>query len=66
MLVLSRKVGEKIYIGDDICITVVGVEAGKLRVGIEASRDTPIYRAELIPAGVKPSQFAAAGRGAGR
>ncbi len=48
MLVLSRKLGEKIYIGENICITVVDIERGKIRLGIEAPRDIPIYRQELL------------------
>jgi carbon storage regulator len=49
MLVLSRKLGEKICIGDNIQITVVDVERGKIRLGIDAPRDVPIYRSELLP-----------------
>ena len=49
MLVLSRKLGEKIYVGDNICITVVDIDRGKIRLGIEAPRDVPIYRHELLP-----------------
>jgi carbon storage regulator len=49
MLVLSRKLGEKIYIGADICITVVDIDRGKIRLGIESPRDVPIYRQELLP-----------------
>jgi carbon storage regulator len=49
VLVLSRKLGEKIYIGDNICITVVDIDRGKIRLGIEAPRDVPIYRQELLP-----------------
>lgn len=48
MLVLSRKLGEKICIGENICITVVDVERGKIRLGIEAPRDVPIFRQELL------------------
>ncbi len=61
MLVLSRKLGEKIFIGDNICITVVDVDRGKVRLGIEAPRDVPIFRQELLPmkaptgTGVPPS-----------
>lgn len=51
MLVLSRKLGEKIFIGDNICITVVDIDRGKIRLGIEAPRDVPIYRQELLPLG---------------
>ena len=50
MLVLSRKLGEKICIGENICITVVNVERGKIRLGIDAPRDIPIYRQELLEA----------------
>lgn len=49
MLVLSRKLGEKIHIGDDIVITVVDIDRGKIRIGIDAPRATPIYRHELLP-----------------
>jgi carbon storage regulator len=48
MLVLSRKLGEKIYINDNICITVVDIDRGKIRLGIEAPRDVPIFRQELL------------------
>ena len=50
MLVLSRKLGEKIFIGDNICITVVDIDRGKIRLGIEAPRTVPIFRQELLPA----------------
>jgi carbon storage regulator len=52
MLVLTRKLGEKIYIGHDqsIVITVVNIDRGKIRLGISAPRDVPIYRQELLPA----------------
>ena len=56
MLVLSRKLGEKIFIGENICITVVDIDRGKIRLGIEAPRDVPIYRQELLPlAGQRPA-----------
>lgn len=49
MLVLSRKLGEKIFIGENICITVVDIDRGKIRLGIEAPRDVQILRQELLP-----------------
>jgi carbon storage regulator len=49
MLVLSRKLGEKIIIGDNICLTVVEIDRGKIRLGIEAPREVPVYRQELLP-----------------
>jgi carbon storage regulator len=48
MLVLSRKQGEKIVINDNISITVVEIDRGKIRLGIEAPRDVPIFRQELL------------------
>lgn len=48
MLVLSRKLGEKIYINENICITVVDIDRGKIRLGIEAPREVPIFRQELL------------------
>ena len=56
MLVLSRKLGEKIFIGDNICITVVDIDRGKIRLGIEAPRDVSIYRQELLPDKQEDSQ----------
>lgn len=47
MLVLTRKLMEKLYIGDDICITVVRLESGQVRLGIEAPRQVSVVRAEL-------------------
>lgn len=63
MLVLSRKLGEKIYIGPNICITVVDIDRGKIRLGIEAPRDVPIYRQELLPLNAQqPAKEAEAGK----
>jgi len=59
MLVLSRKLGEKIYIGESICITVVDIDRGKISLGIEAPRDVPIYREELLPLNQRPQLGAA-------
>lgn len=49
MLVLTRKLMEKLFIGDDICVTVVRIEGGQVRLGIEAPRDVSVVRAELVP-----------------
>ena len=50
MLVLSRKVGERILIGPDIAITVVRVTGGGVRLGIEAPPELPVVREELAQA----------------
>lgn len=49
MLVLSRKLGESIQIGADITITIVDIDRGKIRLGIEAPREVPVWRQELLP-----------------
>ncbi len=49
MLVLTRKLMERLFIGDDICVTVVRLEAGQVRLGIEAPREVAVVRAELVP-----------------
>ena len=47
MLVLSRKVGQKILIGDNISITVVRIGQGGVRIGIEAPEEMEVVREEL-------------------
>ncbi len=47
MLVLSRKVGERILIGDRISVTVVRIMNGGVRIGIEAPSDMTVIRQEL-------------------
>jgi carbon storage regulator len=47
MLVLSRKVGEKIHIGSDIVVTVVEIKGNRARLAIEAPDDVRILRHEL-------------------
>ncbi len=52
MLVLSRKPGEKILIGDNVTITIVRIGPNTVRIGVEAPRDMNIVREELCePAG---------------
>ena len=48
MLVLSRKINERIRIADDVEITVVDIRGGKVRIGIEAPRHVAVYRVELL------------------
>ena len=52
MLVLSRKAGERILIGDDVAITVVRIGPNSVRIGIEAPKAMNIVREELCNFGV--------------
>ncbi len=47
MLILTRKPGESIYIGDRIKVTIVEIKGNQIRVGIDAPRDERIYREEI-------------------
>lgn len=49
MLVLSRKLGEKVVIGQNIVLTVVKIDRNQIRLGIEAPSDVSIYREEIAP-----------------
>lgn len=64
MLVLTRKLSEAVLIGDRIRVVVLDIDRGKIRLGIEAPKDTVILRQELAgaghPAAPKPGD---AGRG---
>ena len=48
MLVLSRRVGESVVIGDDVTITILEVRGDVVRVGIDAPRSIAVHRAELL------------------
>ena len=58
MLVLSRKPGERILIGDKIAITVVRIAPGVVRIGVEAPEELPILREELATGGDPPAATA--------
>lgn len=47
MLILTRNVGQSIKIGDDISLTVLGVQGNQVRIGIEAPRDVAVHREEI-------------------
>lgn len=47
MLVLTRKVGERIHIGENIVVTVVRLQNDKVRIGIEAPADVDVHREEV-------------------
>ncbi|MFT7654296.1 MAG: carbon storage regulator [Candidatus Azotimanducaceae bacterium] len=47
MLILTRKIGETLMIGDDITVTVLGVKGNQVRVGVNAPRDVAVHREEV-------------------
>lgn len=47
MLILTRRVGETLMIGDDITVTVLGVKGNQVRVGVNAPRDVAVHREEI-------------------
>ena len=47
MLILTRRVGETLMIGDDVSVTVLGVKGNQVRVGIEAPKDVSVHRKEI-------------------
>ena len=59
MLALTRRIGERIIIGDDIVVTVVDIKGDNVRLSIDAPRNVKIYRAELYEAIIAENRQAA-------
>jgi carbon storage regulator len=47
MLILTRRLGEKLRIGDDVTFTILGINGRQVRIGIEAPRDVMVNREEI-------------------
>ena len=47
MLILTRRVGEVLMIGDDVNITVLGVKGNQVRIGVNAPKDVAVHREEI-------------------
>lgn len=47
MLILTRRVGETLMIGDDVTVTVLGVKGNQVRVGVDAPKDVAVHREEI-------------------
>ncbi len=47
MLILTRRIGETLMVGDDVTVTVLGVKGNQVRVGVEAPKEVPVHREEV-------------------
>lgn len=59
MLVLTRKPGEKIFIGDNMSLTVVEIKGDSVRIAVDAPREIKIYRGEIYEAIIAENKAAA-------
>ncbi len=48
MLILTRRVGETVVIGEDVSVTVLGVKGNQIRLGINAPKDVAVHRQEIF------------------
>lgn len=47
MLILTRRIGETLMIGDEVSVTVLGVKGNQVRLGVNAPKDVPVHREEV-------------------
>lgn len=47
MLILTRRIGETLVIGDDVTVTVLGIKGNQIRLGIAAPKSTPVHHEEI-------------------
>ena len=47
MLILTRRVGETLMVGDDVTVTVLGIKGNQVRIGVNAPKDVAVHREEI-------------------
>jgi carbon storage regulator len=47
MLILTRRVGETVMVGNDVAVTIVGVKGNQIRIGIDAPKNVAVHRKEI-------------------
>jgi len=47
MLILTRRVGESLIIGDDVTVNILGVKGNQVRIGVDAPKEVPVHREEI-------------------
>ena len=47
MLILIRRVGESLIIGDDVVVNILGVKGNQVRIGVDAPKEVPVHREEI-------------------
>ena len=59
MLIITRRAGQKVMLGDDVAIHVMEITGKNVRLGIQAPKETPVYREEIWVAVKQENEFAA-------